>query len=117
MELNLKIFRTNRLGIPQERIAKRLGVPKQTISDYLPKMAELPFSVNADLSKGFTVSQVAEKHACPVGPEDRTGGWPEPLAWSVALKDKDDLERFNGGRWHFVTMLLINPTISCPCGE
>jgi len=30
------------LGIPQERIAKRLGIPRQTISDHLPKMAALP---------------------------------------------------------------------------
>jgi len=54
----------------------------------------LAFLLNADLSKGFTVPQVAEKHACPVGPEDRTGGWAEPLVWSIALEGKDDLERF-----------------------
>ena len=35
-ELDLKIFRLNQLGIPQDRIAKRLGVPQQTISRYLP---------------------------------------------------------------------------------
>ena len=29
-----------------------------------------------------------------VGPEDRTGGWTEPMVWSVALEGKDDLERF-----------------------
>ena len=26
--------------------------------------------VNTDLKRGFTVPQVVEKHACPVGPED-----------------------------------------------
>jgi hypothetical protein len=42
-------------------------------------MPELANPVNADLSRGFTVARVAEKHACPacpacpVGPEDRTG--------------------------------------------
>ena len=39
-------------------------------------MPELANPVNADLRKGFTVSRVAEKHACPVGPEDRTGACP-----------------------------------------
>jgi len=48
----------NLLGVHQERIAKRLGAPQQTISGYLTKMATLPFSSNADLSKGYTVSQV-----------------------------------------------------------
>ena len=59
-------------------------------------MAVLPNFVNADLSRGFIVPQVAKKHACPVapvdgtgvGPEDRTGGWPEPMVWSVILEGK-----------------------------
>ena len=76
-ELDLKIFRLNQLGIPQDRIAKRLGVPQQTISRYLPKMPGLAKWVNSDLSKGFTVPQVAQKH-----------GWPEPLVWSQALVNK-----------------------------
>jgi len=49
----------------------------------MPELANQP---KADLSKGFTVPQVAEKHACPacpvatadgtgVGPEDRTGAY------------------------------------------
>ncbi len=80
MGMDIKIFRMNRLGIPQERIAKRLGVPQQTISNHLPKMATLPFWVNSDLSRGFTVSQVAEKH-----------GWTEPMVWALALEAKDDL--------------------------
>jgi len=67
-ELDLKIFKLNQLGIPQDRIAKRLGVPQQTISRYLPKMLEFTKWVNSDLAKGFTVPQVAQKH-----------GWPEPL--------------------------------------
>ena len=52
---------------PQERMANRLGVLQQTISIHLQKMPELAKLVNTDLSKGFTVSQVAEKH-----------GWTEP---------------------------------------
>jgi len=105
MEIDIKIFRMHRLGFPQDRIAKRMGVNQKTIHNHLGEMPELAFLLNADLSKGFTVPQVAEKHACPacpvgpedrtgVGPEDRTGGWTEPMVWSVALEGKDDLERF-----------------------
>ena len=44
--------------------------------------------VNSDLSKGFTVPQVAQKH-----------GWPEPLVWSQALVNKDDFSRFKALNW------------------
>jgi hypothetical protein len=60
----------------------------------LTKLAELPISSNADLRRGFTVSQVAEKH-----------GWPEPLVWSIAL---DDLERFKELSWGLRTWDLWN---------
>lgn len=46
---DLKIYQMWRLGIPQERIALCLGLPQQTISDHLPKMAVLPNPVNTDL--------------------------------------------------------------------
>jgi len=75
MDLDLKLFRMTRLGIPQKRIAQRLGVSQQTISSHLPKMAELPFMVNSDLKRGFTVAQVAEKY-----------DWPQVLVWSLAFK-------------------------------
>jgi DNA modification methylase len=88
VELDLKIFRMNRLGIPQERIAKRLLSPQQTISGHLPKMPVLANPVNTDLSRGFTVAQVAEKH-----------GWTEPMVWSLALEGKDDLKRFKELNW------------------
>ena len=78
----------NRLGIPQDRIAKRLGQTMETIRDHLAKMAELPNPPNADLSRGFTVSQVAEKH-----------NWTEPMVWSLALEAKEDLERFKELGW------------------
>jgi len=38
-------------------------------------LAEPPNVLNTDLSKGFTVPQVAEKHA-----------WTEPAVWSLALE-------------------------------
>ena len=114
--IDLKIFRMNSLGIPQDRIAKRLGLVRTSLHYHLSKMAKLPNSTNTDLSQGFTVSQVAEKHACPavpreihasdsetyytgVGPEDRTGDWTEPMVWSLALEDKEDLERFKELGW------------------
>jgi len=88
MDMHLKIFRMNRLGIPQERIAKRLLSPQQTISGHLPKMPVLANPVNSDLSRGFTIPQIAEKH-----------GWTEPMVWSLTLEGKDDLKRFKELNW------------------
>ena len=51
-------------------------------------MAILPISSNTDLSRGFTVAQVAQKH-----------GWTEPMVWSLALEGKDDLQRFEALNW------------------
>ncbi len=42
----------------------------------------MAFPLNTDLSRGFTVAQVAEKH-----------GWRELVVWSLALEGKDDLQR------------------------
>ncbi len=97
MDLDLKILRINRLHIPQERMASRLGVQQQTISMHLQKMPVLAKLVNTDLSKGFTVSQVAEKH-----------GWAEPLVWSLALEGKEDLQRFKALNWGLRTWDLWN---------
>jgi len=110
MDLDLKILRMSRLHIPQERMANRLGVLQQTISIHLQKMPELAKLVNTDLSRGFTVPQVAEKHACPIGPEDRTGGWAEPLVWSIALEGKSDLDRFKA----FNRLKLQNNQLAFP---
>ncbi len=74
MELDLKSLRMYRLHIPQERMAKRLGILQQTISNHLPKMAVLPKLVNTDLSRGFTVPQVAEKACLPRLPRS-SGRW------------------------------------------
>jgi len=62
----------HRLGIPQDWIAKRLGAIQKTISNYLEKMPELAYFLKADLSKGFNVSQVAQK----LGWTERSGLWP-----------------------------------------
>ncbi len=93
----LKMFRMNRLGIPQDRVATRLGEVRETIRDHLAKMAALPNPPNSDLSKGFTVAQVAEKH-----------GWTEPMVWSLALEGKDDHQRFEELNWGLRTWDLWN---------
>ena len=90
--IELKIFRMNSLGISQDRITKRLGQTREVIRDHLAKMAELPNPPNADLSPGFTVSQVAEKH-----------NWTEPMVWSLTLEGRDDLEKFKEGGWGLST--------------
>ena len=97
MELDLKIFRMNRLEIPQKRIAKRLGQARETIRNHLAKMPELANQPKANLSRGFTVPQVAEKH-----------GWTEPLVWSIALEGKSDLDRFKALNWGLRTWDLWN---------
>jgi hypothetical protein len=80
-ELDLKIFRLNQLGIPQDRIAKRLGINRRTLAHHLAKMPGLAKWPNSDLrvtsglSKGFTVPQVAQKH-----------DWSEPMVWSRLLR-------------------------------
>ncbi|MBW2559090.1 MAG: hypothetical protein JRD69_09725 [Deltaproteobacteria bacterium] len=51
-------------------------------------MPVLANQLNADLSKGFTVAQVAEKH-----------NWAEPMVWSLALEGKSDLDRFKALNW------------------
>jgi DNA modification methylase len=88
MTLDLNIFRMNRLGIPQERIAERLREKRETIKYHLVKMAALPNLPNIDLQKGFTVSQVAKKH-----------GWPESLVWSLKLEGKEDLPKCHELQW------------------
>ena len=88
MDMDLKLFRMNRLGIPQDRIASRLGLVRTSLHYHLSKMPALANSTNGDLTRGFTVPQVAEKH-----------NWPEPLVWSLALEGKEDIERFKELGW------------------
>ena len=59
MGRDIKIFRMNRLGIPQDRMAKRLGMDQKTIQYHVGKMPILANSLNGDLSRGFTVAQMA----------------------------------------------------------
>jgi hypothetical protein len=97
LDLDLKIFRLNQLGVPQDRMSKRLGIPQKTLSNHLAKMPGLAKWLNSDLSKGFTIPQVAQKH-----------DWPEPMVWAQALKGKDDQARFKELNWGIRTWDLWN---------
>ncbi|MEE8399361.1 MAG: HTH domain-containing protein, partial [Desulfobacterales bacterium] len=97
VEIDLKIFRLRRLGIPIDRIALRLNVPQQTISNHSPILATLPKWVNTDLNKGSSVPKVAEKH-----------GWIEPLVWAIAIEGEDDVQRFKSLNWGLRTWDLWN---------
>ena len=92
MDRDIKIFRLNRLGIPQDRMAKRLGLDQKTIHYHLGKMPMLANSLNGDLTRGFTVAQVAQKHS-----------WTEPMVWSLALEGKNDHDRFKELGWGYCT--------------
>ena len=96
-DVDITIFLMSRLGIPQERIALRLGERRETIRNHLADLATSPNRPNADIEKGFAVPQVAEKH-----------GWPEPLVWSISLEGKDDLQRFKALNWGLRTWDLWN---------
>jgi ParB/RepB/Spo0J family partition protein len=97
IKLDQKIWRMNRLGIPQERIAMRLGETRDIIRNHLGKMLILTKSPNSDLSKGLTIPQVAAKH-----------GWSEPMLWSLVLEGKPDQTRFKNLGWGLRTWDLWN---------
>ncbi len=67
-------------------------------------MATLPNLINADLSRGFTVTQVAEKH-----------NWTDPMVWSMALEAKEDIERFKELGWRLRTWDLWEWNDCLPC--
>ncbi|WP_040011422.1 hypothetical protein [Desulfotignum phosphitoxidans] len=62
--------------MPQDRIAKRLGLARTSFQYHLPKMAALPNSAKADFSRGFTVAQVTQKY-----------GWPDPGSHGRGRRD------------------------------
>jgi hypothetical protein len=66
MGRDIKLFRMQGLGMSQDRMAKRLGLDQKIIHHHLGKMPILANSLNTDLSRGFTVAQVAEKRGWPV---------------------------------------------------
>ena len=49
MKLDLILFRMSKLGLPQERISERLGIPQKTIHNHLAKMPNVAKWLNSDL--------------------------------------------------------------------
>ncbi|RLB93033.1 MAG: transcriptional regulator [Deltaproteobacteria bacterium] len=97
IKLDLKIWRLNRLGIPQERIAGRLGETRDAVRSHLGEMPSLAKSPNSDLSRGLTIPQVAAKQ-----------GWSESMLWSLVLEGKPDQTRFKNLGWGLRTWDLWN---------
>jgi hypothetical protein len=52
---------TRRLGIPRDRMAKRLGLDQKTIHYHLGKMPVLANSLNADLSRCFCIRKAFKR--------------------------------------------------------
>ena len=61
MAQDVKIFKMHQLGIPQERIAQRLGVSRDAIQEHLCKTSELNKSTNDLLKAGFSSNTICEK--------------------------------------------------------
>ena len=83
----VKILLQAKLGIPEERIAKRLKINRKTVTKSC-KRSRLFRSVRDSLDKGLSVSEAAKKCGCP-----------EPLVWSIELEGKSDQSRFKALNW------------------
>lgn len=89
MAQDIKIFKMALLGIPQDRIATRLGIAQPTIAGHLSENSTLKNPINALLERGFSVNAISQQL-----------GWPEPLVWAVALEGKGDRDRFEALGWN-----------------
>jgi len=67
MEIDIKIFRMHRLGFPQDRIAKRMGVNQKTIHNHLGEMPELAFLLNTDLIDSRRLTGDCGRGTCGTG--------------------------------------------------
>ena len=88
LDQDIKIYKMNSLGIPQERIARRLGLDQKSIHNHLGELPKLAFLLNGELKKGFSVNQVAERH-----------GWPESLVWAIKMQGKNDIPKYRELQW------------------
>ncbi|KPA15390.1 transcriptional regulator, ParBC family [Candidatus Magnetomorum sp. HK-1] len=83
LELEVNFIRMKRLGLPIDRIVKRLNTPKRTLHNKNSILTELLEPIMNDISKGFAVPQIADKYS-----------FTEPMIWSIVLEGKDDIDRF-----------------------
>ena len=76
------------LGIPIVRISSRLNVHRETISRYIKNNNSLFETFHKEFEKGLQVPDIAKKYSVP-----------QPLVWSVVLKEKTDQKRFLALNW------------------
>jgi DNA-binding NarL/FixJ family response regulator len=88
LKLTAKKIVMLRLGIPVDRIAKRLHISQRTIVE----CSDIIESVRLDLKNEMSVPETAQKN-----------GLPEPLIWHIALENMTDQERFKALNWGLIT--------------
>ena len=84
----IKVALMIRLGIPLVRIAQRLNIHRETIAKYARKNDTLFNEILQDFKGGACIPDIAQKYIIP-----------QTLAWSVALQEKTDQERFKDLNW------------------
>ncbi len=84
---DVAVFSLNRLGYSGKKISSLLGVNRKTVMAYIQK-EKTANRVKKAIKAGKTVSQAAMENNSPPAP-----------AWSIALEDKDDMERFRLLGW------------------
>jgi ParB/RepB/Spo0J family partition protein len=87
--IEIKAAVMTRLGIPNVRIAKRLNIHRQTISNYTRKTNDRFFKkIDQAFKSRVSVHDIAKTYSVP-----------QALVWSQVLKEKTDQERFKALNW------------------
>ncbi|MBF0451132.1 MAG: ParB N-terminal domain-containing protein [Candidatus Magnetomorum sp.] len=87
-EVDIKIYHMIQLGIPQERVSCILDIPQRSLSHRIEKLSEMTKPIKTDLTKGFSVSQIAKKYNCR-----------ESMILSIKCVNKNDIEIFKSLKW------------------
>jgi hypothetical protein len=87
MEKDIAVFRMSRLGFSGKKISSILSVNRKTVMSYIQKR-KTANRVKKAIKTGKTVNQAAMENNCPPA-----------VAWSVALENRDDWERFRLLGW------------------
>jgi len=86
--LEIKLAIMSRLGIPLTRIAQRANIHRETIPKYIQKTEKFFHTILKAFKAGKDIPDMAQTYDVP-----------QPLAWSVVLKEKTDQERFKALNW------------------
>ena len=97
MALITKIIVMRCLGIPVDRIARRLGISKTTAKAHSDVMQ----SIENEITHALSISDLAKELQ-----------YPEPLLWHIALKHMTDQERFKALNWGLLTHPLSSPVFN-----